>query len=88
MLNQAPCVRGIAGEDQYSFVPRGADHPYQQQVHATGGQDDIFFTREGGKSYLKGLPNAEMRLLVATSRLSAGASPLKKPKERVFDVFP
>jgi pimeloyl-ACP methyl ester carboxylesterase len=27
------------------------------------GQDDIFFTREGGESYLKDLPNAEMHRL-------------------------
>jgi pimeloyl-ACP methyl ester carboxylesterase len=30
------------------------------------GQDDIFFTREGGESYLKDLPQAEMH------RLSSG----------------
>ena len=28
-----------------------------------GGQDDIFFTREGGEAYLKDLPNAEMHRL-------------------------
>jgi pimeloyl-ACP methyl ester carboxylesterase len=27
------------------------------------GQDDIFFTREGGESYLKDLPKAEMHRL-------------------------
>ena len=27
------------------------------------GQNDIFFTREGGKAYLKDLPNAEMHRL-------------------------
>ena len=27
------------------------------------GQDDIFFTREGGESYLKDLPHAEMHRL-------------------------
>jgi pimeloyl-ACP methyl ester carboxylesterase len=27
------------------------------------GQDDIFFTRDGGESYLKDLPNAEMHRL-------------------------
>ena len=27
------------------------------------GQDDIFFTREGGESYLKDLPRAEMHRL-------------------------
>jgi pimeloyl-ACP methyl ester carboxylesterase len=27
------------------------------------GQDDIFFTREGGESYLKDLPNAEIHRL-------------------------
>ena len=27
------------------------------------GQDDIFFTREGGEAYLKDLPNAEMHRL-------------------------
>jgi pimeloyl-ACP methyl ester carboxylesterase len=28
-----------------------------------GGQDDIFFTREGGEAYLKDLPKAEMHRL-------------------------
>ena len=27
------------------------------------GQDDVFFTREGGEAYLKDLPNAEMHRL-------------------------
>ena len=29
------------------------------------GQDDIFFTPEGGEGYLKDLPNAEMHRLVS-----------------------
>jgi pimeloyl-ACP methyl ester carboxylesterase len=29
------------------------------------GQDDVFFTKEGGEAYLKDLPNAEMHRLVA-----------------------
>ena len=33
------------------------------------GQDDVFFTKEGGEAYLKDLPNAEMhRLRAASSR--------------------
>jgi pimeloyl-ACP methyl ester carboxylesterase len=29
------------------------------------GQDDVFFTREGGEAYLKDLPKAEMHRLAA-----------------------
>jgi hypothetical protein len=38
-------------------------------------QDDIFFTREGGGSYLKNLPNAELHPL-KSGRLTVDCLPL------------
>jgi pimeloyl-ACP methyl ester carboxylesterase len=35
-------------------------HEHQPKTLIFWGQDDIFFTREGGEAYLKDLPNAEM----------------------------
>jgi pimeloyl-ACP methyl ester carboxylesterase len=35
-------------------------HKHQPKTLIFWGQDDIFFTREGGEAYLKDLPNAEM----------------------------
>ena len=36
---------------------------YQPKTLLFWGQDDVFFTREGGEAYLKDLPNAEMHRL-------------------------
>ena len=36
---------------------------YQPKSLIFWGQNDIFFTREGGEAYLKDLPNAEMHRL-------------------------
>jgi pimeloyl-ACP methyl ester carboxylesterase len=38
-------------------------HEHQPKTLIFWGQDDIFFTPEGGESYLKDLPNAEMHRL-------------------------
>jgi pimeloyl-ACP methyl ester carboxylesterase len=38
-------------------------HEHQPKTLIFWGQDDIFFTREGGEAYLKDLPNAEMHRL-------------------------
>ena len=38
-------------------------HDHQPKTLIFWGQNDMFFTREGGEAYLKDLPNAEMRRL-------------------------
>jgi pimeloyl-ACP methyl ester carboxylesterase len=38
-------------------------HEHQPKTLIFWGQDDIFFTPEGGEAYLKDLPNAEMHRL-------------------------
>ena len=49
-----------------SRFTRSGKRSYKKQQPKTiifWGQDDIFFTREGGESYLKDLPDAEMHRL-------------------------
>jgi hypothetical protein len=38
-------------------------HRHQPKTIIFWGQDDIFFTREGGEAYLNNIPNAEMHRL-------------------------
>ena len=40
-----------------------AEHNTRAKTQIFWGQDDIFFTREGGEAYLEALPEAELHRL-------------------------